>query len=207
MSQNIKQKILDRALALYNEHGVPYVGVRELAKDLQLKGGNINYYFPTKEDIVLALVQGFQRANEVILNQEREHTFYHFLDIHQKAYDNQHNYRSIIVSRPLLLKQYSKVKQVYQEVSPVTKEGLFDELKVLLMSGFIQGSKVQELDAMLECIITMNRYWLSDVSIYDNNIDKEVVIIKYLKRIAGLLYLVANEKGRADIDRFIKELA
>ncbi len=207
MSQNVKQKILDRALALYNEHGVPYVGVRELAKDLQLKGGNINYYFPTKEDIILALVQDFQRANETILNQEREHTFYHFLDIHQKVYDNQYNYRSIIVSRPLLLKQYFKVKEVYQEVSPVTKEGLFDELKVLLMSGFIQGSKVQELDAMLECIITMNRYWLSDVSIYDNNIDKEVVVSKYLKRIAGLLYLVANEKGRADIDRFIKELA
>lgn len=207
MSQNIKQKILDRALALYNEHGVPYVGVRELAKDLQLKGGNINYYFPTKEDIILALVQDFQRANEVILNQEREHTFYHFLNIHQKVYDNQYNYRSIIVSRPVLLKQYFKVKEVYQEVSPVTKEGLFDELKVLLMSGFIQGSKVQELDAMLECIITMNRYWLSDVSVYDNNIDKEVVISKYLKRIAGLLYLVANEKGRVDIDRFIKELA
>lgn len=207
MSQSVKQKILDRALALYNEHGVPYVGVRELAKDLQLKGGNINYYFPTKEDIILALVQDLQRANEVILNQEREHTFYHFLDIHQKVYDNQYNYRSIIVSRPLLLKQYFKVKEVYHEVSPVTKEGLFDELKVLLMSGFIQGSMVQELDAMLECIITMNRYWLSDVSIYDNNIDKEVVVSKYLKRVAGLLYLVANEKGRADIDRFIKELA
>lgn len=207
MSQNVKQKILDRALALYNEHGVPYVGVRELAKDLQLKGGNINYYFPTKEDIILALVQDFQRANETILNQEREHTFYHFLNIHQKVYSNQYNYLSIIVSRPLLLKQYFKVKEVYQEVSPVTKEGLFDELKVLLMSGFIQGSKVQELDAMLECIITMNRYWLSDVSIYDNNIDKEVVVSKYLKRVAGLLYLVANEKGRADIDRFIKEVA
>lgn len=206
MSHNVKQKILDRALALYNEHGVPYVGVRELAKDLQLKGGNINYYFPTKEDIILALVQELQYANEAILTQERERTFYHFLNMHKKVYENQYNYRSIIVSRPLLLKQYSKLKDVYQEVSPVTQQGLFDELKVLLMSGYIQGSKVQELDAMLQCIISMNRYWLSDASVYYNGFDKEIVINKYLKQIVDVLYLVANEKGRIDIDRFVAEL-
>ena len=43
---NTREKILARALELYNEHGVEYVGVRELAKDLNLKGGNITYYFP-----------------------------------------------------------------------------------------------------------------------------------------------------------------
>lgn len=207
MSQNVKQKILDRALALYNEHGVPYVGVRELAKDLQLKGGNINYYFPTKEDIVLALVQDLQQANEVVLSEEREHTFYHFLDMHKKVCENQYNYRSIIVSTPLLLKQYSKVREAFQEVSPVTQQGLFDELKTLLMRGYIQGSKLQELDAMLQCIITMNRYWLSDVIIDHNNIDKEIVISKYLKQIAAVLSCVANENGKADINRFINELS
>ncbi|RYZ50620.1 MAG: TetR/AcrR family transcriptional regulator, partial [Chitinophagaceae bacterium] len=42
---NTKDKIRDKALELFNERGIEYVGLRELAALLNIRVGNITYYF------------------------------------------------------------------------------------------------------------------------------------------------------------------
>ncbi len=54
----LRQRIIDRALALFNEHGLERIGMRELARDLQLRPGNLTYHFARKEDLILAQVGG-----------------------------------------------------------------------------------------------------------------------------------------------------
>lgn len=43
-----KERIVSKALELFNEHGIEYVGLRELAAHLGIRVSNITYYFPTK---------------------------------------------------------------------------------------------------------------------------------------------------------------
>ncbi|HEY1955152.1 MAG TPA: TetR family transcriptional regulator [Polyangiaceae bacterium] len=51
-----RRRILDTARRLFNEEGLSRVGVRDVARALEMSPGNLAYHFPTKDDLVEALV-------------------------------------------------------------------------------------------------------------------------------------------------------
>ncbi len=51
-----RQRILEQARALFNAEGLHGVGVREVARAAGIAPGNLGYHFPTKDDLVAALV-------------------------------------------------------------------------------------------------------------------------------------------------------
>jgi AcrR family transcriptional regulator len=52
-----RQRILDTARGLFNEAGLARVGVREIARALEMSPGNLAYHFATKDELVAALVR------------------------------------------------------------------------------------------------------------------------------------------------------
>lgn len=58
-----RQRILDRARALFNAQGLHRVGVREIARDLGISPGNLAYHFATKDALVQALVLELYERN------------------------------------------------------------------------------------------------------------------------------------------------
>ena len=52
-----RQRILDTARALFNQAGLARVGVREIARELDMSPGNLAYHFATKDELVAALVK------------------------------------------------------------------------------------------------------------------------------------------------------
>ncbi len=52
MKKDIQKKILKTAVQSFMKNGYEETTIRSLAKDLDLAVGNINYYYPKKEDIV-----------------------------------------------------------------------------------------------------------------------------------------------------------
>ena len=52
-----RQRILDTARRLFNEAGVARVGVRDIARALEMSPGNLAYHFATKDQLVAALVK------------------------------------------------------------------------------------------------------------------------------------------------------
>lgn len=201
-----KEKIVEKALALYNEHGVEYVGVRELAKELGLKGGNITYYFPTKFDLISELGGRLSSTNEEIIGAHIEKTMYNYLDMHRHLYHNQYKYRSLVVSLPLLLKQNEGFRVQYNENQKIRKSAMRYELQSLFSSGYIRDTKNETLEAVLHAVIMIGRLWVIEANLDYELIKKEVVINNYLKRLCNILRLVASEKGIADIDIFMEEL-
>ncbi|MGC3997083.1 MAG: TetR/AcrR family transcriptional regulator [Anaeromyxobacter sp.] len=57
-------RILAHAREAFNERGVTKVGIREIARELELSPGNVSYHFPTKDDLVLALVREVHAQND-----------------------------------------------------------------------------------------------------------------------------------------------
>ena len=50
-----RDKILQTALNLFNQHGVPNVTLRRIAAEMFISQGNLNYHFKHREDIIEAL--------------------------------------------------------------------------------------------------------------------------------------------------------
>jgi AcrR family transcriptional regulator len=59
-----RTRILDTARALFNENGLHRVGVREIARALEMSPGNLAYHFATKDDLVAALVLELSERNK-----------------------------------------------------------------------------------------------------------------------------------------------
>jgi AcrR family transcriptional regulator len=59
-------RILEHARHAFNERGVTAVGIREIARDLNLSPGNVSYHFATKEDLVLALIEEMHGENNAV---------------------------------------------------------------------------------------------------------------------------------------------
>lgn len=62
-SRPTQERILDHARKAFNERGVSAVGIREIARDLQLSPGNVSYHFPTKAALIAALIERTHAEN------------------------------------------------------------------------------------------------------------------------------------------------
>lgn len=60
------RRILDHARRAFNERGVAAVGIRDLARELDLSPGNLSYHFPTKEALIAALVEEAHASNNAV---------------------------------------------------------------------------------------------------------------------------------------------
>ena len=201
-----RELIISKALDMYNAYGVEYVGVRELAKELNIKGGNITYYFPTKNDLLRELSNRLTISNEEILDQPKDPGLYSFLDMNRRLYFNQYKYRSYFISLPLWLQQDIAFAQSYRKLQALRRTLFTKELKALVNDGYLLPLSDADMNPMHEALAATSRLWIVEATI-DGLIDNEnIAVHTYLKRLAGLLNLIASEKGKTAIEKFLKEL-
>lgn len=209
MSKNkisTREIILEKALEMFNEQGVEYVGVRELAKALDMKGGNITYYFPTKNDLVRELSALLSASNDAIFAGYTEPGIYNMLHMYNAICINQYKYRSLFVSLPLWIKQDEEFAKRYRANQLERRKVIYGHLKSLFLGGYFQTAKSGDMDSVLNSIVMTNRFWVSE-AIIDGTIDNErTATIGYMQRIAGLLGIIASEKGRQEIAQFMATL-
>ncbi|MDH1264102.1 TetR/AcrR family transcriptional regulator [Pseudomonas sp. GD03944] len=55
-----RERILECALMLFNQHGEPNVSTLEIANELEISPGNLYYHFHGKEPLILGLFERFQ---------------------------------------------------------------------------------------------------------------------------------------------------
>jgi len=109
----MRERILQRAVELFNERGVEYVGIRELAKDLGIKGGNINYYFPTKDDLVVAVGGLLRDRNDATLRIPESPSLSGYMEMLAAAFRNQYMFRGLFLSMPNLMLRNRKLAASY----------------------------------------------------------------------------------------------
>lgn len=208
MSKNnsTKELIIEKALSMFNKYGVEYVGVRELAKELGMKGGNITYYFPTKDDIVFEVSRRLGEENNVILERKENLTIVDFLAVFGEIFRNHYKYRALFFSIPNLVKQNEAVREQYHERQKLRQETILAQLADLEKGGFISIPGKKELDSIFNVITMVSRFWLSNAAVEGELSNLKLSMNKYLDVMAGQLLLIATAKGKRDIDKYYNSL-
>ena len=93
-----QEKIIKRALELFNLKGIEYVGMRELAADLGMRIGNLTYYFPTKDDLVFSISQAYTESNSQIHSDFPVKSLYDFLHKNRLLFENGLKYQCLMLS-------------------------------------------------------------------------------------------------------------
>lgn len=203
---NTREKILDRALEMFNERGVEYVGLRELAGLLDIRVSNITYYFPTKDDLVYELSQQLARSNSAIIVEDKNSSMITFLEMLQRVFENQHRFRSLLRSFVHIMTQNKRVLESYKNTHTVRRTTFASNIHSLVANGYLKVENDERLNFLVSAMSIINRYWLSEVAVFSTHLSREQQIRQYLLLIMNLFEPYAAAKGRKEMAVFRQRL-
>lgn len=202
---NTRDKILDKSLQMFNERGIEYVGLRELAAVLQIRVGNITYYFPTKDDLVYALSQQLSEENSKIILDDEDTTMESFLNMLRSVFENHYRFRCLLRSFVHVMTQNKIVMHSYAKIKEQRGSTISAIINRLSASGYLTVQDEAILDFLVSTIELVSRYWISEVAVFNKVAGKHEQIQHYLLMICNLLQPYSSSKSKKAITAFLEK--
>lgn len=194
-----QEKILAKALEMFNERGVEYVGLRELAAVLNIRVSNITYYFPTKDDLVYQLAVELSELNSQVFAHSPAITLAGFMHMLKSLYVNQLRYKCLFLSVVHLMGQNKKMAARYQQTQTERFSVLRLNLQTLVQSGELLVEDENELEILLSTLSLVNRFWISEAQISYRHLSAQEQIEHYLDIVTRLLLPYTSVQGAAKL--------
>jgi len=205
-TSNRRQKILDKALEMFNERGIEYVGLRELAAVLDMRVSNITYYFATKDDLVYALSLQLSESNAEIIVAAKGITIEGFLGMLKSVFENHVQFRCLLLSVVHLLKQNRHMAAAYNKTQDVRNSTIMLNLKELVKGNYLLLEEKNDLQFLVSTLSLISRFWISEAEISKRQWSTKKQIHHYLKLVTTLLAPYTTSKGRKEMEAFIDSL-
>lgn len=193
-----KQKILNKALEIYNRDGVSNVSIRQLSKEVGISHSNLTYHFSAQEDIILGLhdlllQKAVELNNGLVQNESPLQSLY---STTMTGFTIVYDFRFFFNELQYICKAFPKVKEVLRQAEKVRyimyKKVIGDMIACdLLRSEEFDG----EFDNLILRIKIYSDHWLESSSIYDD-LSKEEKINKYSYLLIQHFYPYLTETGR-----------
>ena len=202
-----QEKIINRALELFNLKGIEYVGMRELAADLGIRIGNLTYYFPTKDDLVFNISQAYTESNSQIHKEIPTNSLYDFLHKNKLLFENGLKYQCLLLSMVHLMEQNARIAANYKgSVMQSRISGLAHDIEFLKENKYLKFSCEDDRLLLISSNSLQSRFWLSEAVLTESRQNLARQLKHYLRMKAHLFRPYATKKGLEDIERFIAEL-
>ena len=201
---NTRQIILDKALEMFNERGIEYVGLREIAAVLDIRVGNITYYFPTKDDLVYELSQQLSAANAALIVAQKALTMHGFLQMLHKVYQNHIKFRCLLLSVVHLMQQNKHLAVTYKQTQQVRNATLKANLQALEQGGYLKLKEENELVFLVSTLSLISRFWISEAAISLGQTHAAEQVQHYLLLVTQLFGPYCTAKGKREMEGFLK---
>ena len=200
-----KEKILQLALDHFNREGYNHVGVRELARNLQISPGNLSYHFPRKEDLLFSLLEEFSRINTSHFTNYFDHTpsLERFLLTMKNILHTQFAYRGIIIGNHFMQQELQTTDRVqYAQTLKKRKNDLRRIFEELIKKGFV-SRKYESLEFLQSWMTLFGRFALQEAFLLQKERNEKEVVDYYMTMLCRLLLFLSTEKGRASVKKFL----
>jgi AcrR family transcriptional regulator len=194
-----EEKIVQTALEMFNNTGIEYVGMRELATALGMRIGNLTYYFPTKDELVNRLALDLAAANNQTIVPSEELTIKDFFKMLERVFRNHIKYRCLMLSfvhlmerNPIIAKRYNKVQARRNETWTVNVTALKNGKYLLTKSD-------TDVDFLVSAIALIARFWISEAAISYKALSEAQQLQHYLNLIARIFMPYATAKGKREL--------
>jgi len=206
LKMNTRQKIVDQSLKLFNERGIEYVGLRELAAILDIRVGNISYYFPTKDDLVYELSQELSQSNATLLHERQSLTMIEFMEILHKVFLNHIKFRCLLLSVVHLMQQNKHLAAAYKKTQSLRYSTIQSNLTVLERGGYLKIEYDEQMEFLVSNLSLVSRFWISEAAISFRQLSESEQLRYYLNHVVQLFFPYATAKGKKDMQLFLTEL-
>jgi AcrR family transcriptional regulator len=198
-----EQKIVQTALQLFNESGIEYVGMRELAAALGMRVGNLTYYFPTKDDLVNRIsIELAEENNKTIVPVEHV-TITGFFQMLDQVFRNHLKYRCLMLSFVHIMERNALIAKRYNKTQSTRNATWHTNIQALNTGKYISAN-TKETEFLVSTIGLIARFWISEAAISFKSLDKEQQLQHYTRMIAQIFLPFATAKGKRDLEELLK---
>jgi AcrR family transcriptional regulator len=207
-----KNEILKAALELYNKKGLDNVTTRDIAKKINISSGNLTYHFPTRNDIVKALMDRLLIEIDKALSVS-------FNSPSISSIVVAHHQCKIIIKKQLQYeflfnKRYGELITTLPELQVLLQQVLvkrFDQWLALNEQMVNEGLAIAELikdtDAHSHVLNIVGLYWHQEAAIYHPKMNQSEKVDYGLALIFQLYKPYLTKKGQSELEPLIKNLS
>ena len=190
------EKIVDKALTLFNEKGVVQVSSLEISQSLNISYGNLTYHYKKKDDIVLALYAQMQQSLNTSINRLVqcifEETFYPKLV--NEIFDVIWNYRFIYLNINSLMNQFEFICESEKSYYATRIKILNRAKKYLIQEGYLKPEINNNYESLIQNLNMILYAWITDAKLfYEGDEDKKIDI--YVSLFYNVALTHVTEKG------------
>jgi AcrR family transcriptional regulator len=205
-----KDKILSKALELFNEKGYNNITTRHIAADLNISAGNLHYHFRHSEDIIKILFSELVLKMDVLLSDLQKienktlQDLYHFTF---STYEVFYSFRFIFMNFFDILKHIPAIESQYESINESRK----DEFKIIF-KGFQKNNIFKnDIPDFIMRSLTTQIFIIADNWIIHNSLafkfTKEEAVKHYALIQMNLFYpLLTEEQQKLYEEQYIDEL-
>jgi AcrR family transcriptional regulator len=201
----MRQHIIREARMVFNDKGL-HLTLDQLAGKLNLTKGRITNYFPTKDELFVALSQDYDIQFQELMLQfsgEIKMSFEWLVKVFSAVMDLQYAYRSAIIfvatTSSSQKEMHNQITKSYKTNSKQVSQSVESLLKAGLVKPFILDSKAFEVF----CFQYVNLFttWVISLEIYHSSSSYKKMKPVYLKGILGCFYPYLTVKGRNQLNK------
>ncbi|WP_353149200.1 TetR/AcrR family transcriptional regulator [Chryseobacterium sp.] len=120
-----KEKILSKALELFNEKGYNTITTRHIAAELNISAGNLHYHFRHSEDIIKILFSALTLEMDEQMKKMKKNGYKTLEDLYQftfSTFEVFYSYRFIFMNFVDILKKIPELETRYEAINTGRKE-------------------------------------------------------------------------------------
>ena len=202
--KNTRVKILNTALQLFNDRGMVNVSLRQIAQELKISQGNLNYHFKLKEDIVEALY--FQLVEEMNHEMTSMITAANGLELvyasSLKTMEKMYDYRFILMDFIHLMNANPKIKSHYENLMKIRNEQFQTIFHSLIKSNILRRPEFEnEYDRLYQRMNIVGDSW---INIY-STLEPSKTVSYYCKLLFEMIYPYLTEEGKNEYRKILPE--
>ncbi|WNB17059.1 TetR/AcrR family transcriptional regulator [Marivirga arenosa] len=199
-----KNKILLTALSLFNKRGVKDVTLRQIALEIGISQGNLNYHYKTKADLIAELY--YQLVDEMNTEMEKIVQDQAILPFLYKSslisMQTLYNYRFILQDLYKVLETNDKLKRHYVKLQDLRKQqylALFDQMiqHKLIREKAFEG----EYERLYERMNILGDNWINAAFLF--NIQEDSLVSYYHQLLFEVIFPYLTEEGRKQYFKLI----
>lgn len=202
-----KEKILDTARLLFNEHGVDKVSARNICSEMGISPGNFSYHFPDKDEIVIDLYHMMTREMYTVLSAipMDNVSIRYYLESHKQLFLIQEKYKFFYLNLFEIVTHHDAIRSSYLNNSKAERKMAYQLLQVYIEKGVIKKGVTNHFERMIDVGQILNNAWIIDAEILFKG-NKKKKLEHYMKICCGLLEPYLTEEALEEYRSYFENL-
>lgn len=196
-----KDKILEKSLMLFNERGVSNVSLRNIACEMGISVGNLQYHFKKREEITIALYFQLVETIDHSMNLENISSFSGeklnvLFGISKVMLTSFFEYRFFFLDFNAIVNQHPTIKTHYKGLMQKREQQFFAFITDLIEADLMRKEVLpNEYKNLFLRIQVLSDFWMSSATVQSKKISKKLML-EYLEVIDQTVFPYLTEAGK-----------